>query len=128
MNLVLGPYMHRSNTTETPKLSMYTALERIDGAIQLIKQTGLAGLTNSTATLGLNLTHLIGTNVIVTNDLRHFNIIVRDHRNTFTLTGCLIQDTFHNIVNPLKPRYLISLNRQLIDNSDDLIETIYNQL
>lgn len=128
MNLVLGPYMRRSNTTETPKLSMYTALERIDTAIQLIKQTGLTGLTNSTATLGLNLTHLIGTNVIVTNDLRHFSIIVQDHRTTFTLTGCLIQDTLHNIVNPLKPRYLISLNRQLIDNSDDLIETIYNQL
>ncbi|RRK10418.1 hypothetical protein D1831_07620 [Lactiplantibacillus garii] len=128
MNLVVGPYLRRQHTASTPKFSMYAALKRIDECLQLIKRTGMIGLTDSTATLGLNLTHLMGSNVVVTNDQRSFNIIVQDREETFTLTGCIIQDTFHNIMNPLEPGYLISLNRQLIANSDDLIETIYNRL
>lgn len=127
MNLVVGPYLRR-NSTHSSKFSMYNALKRIDQCLQLIKKTGAIGLTDSTAALGLNLTHLTGASVIVTNGAHSFNVIVQDHDKTVTLTGCLIQDTFHNIVNPLNPSYLISLNRQLISSSDDLIETIYDYL
>lgn len=128
MNLVVGPYLRRPHAASTPKFSMYAALKRIDECIQLIKRTGTIGLTDSTSTLGLNLTHVMGSSVVVTNDRRSFSVIVQNREETITLTGCIIQDTFHNIMNPLNPSYLISLNRQLIANSDDLIETIYNHL
>ena len=132
MNLVVGPYVKRprvAKTTalDTSKFSMFNALRRIDECLTLIKRTGTPGLTDSTATLGLNLTHLMGLNVIVTSRSRTFTIIVQGRQSTFTLTGCIIEDTFHNIVHPLQPDYLISLNRQLITNSDDLIEQLYEQ-
>ena len=128
MNLVVGPYLRRTNVASTPKFSMYAALKRIDECLALIKRTGNVGLTDSTATLGLNLTHLMGTSVIVTNNRYGFKLVVTTQETTVTLTGCVIQDTFHNIVDPLNPGYLLSLNRQLIANSDDLIETIYGEL
>ncbi|BDZ29750.1 hypothetical protein RA086_01055 [Lactiplantibacillus sp. WILCCON 0030] len=128
MNLVVGPFLRKPHEQSTHKFSMYAALERVDECLRLITKTGILGLTNSTATLGLNLTHLLGVNVVVTNDRQTFTIIVQNHQATFSMTGCIIQDTFHNILNPTQPGYLISLNRQLISNSDDLIETLYSNL
>ncbi|MDV0431599.1 hypothetical protein RXV91_12065 [Lactiplantibacillus sp. DA1] len=131
MNLVVRPYIQRSravkaDTINTSKFSMFNSLRRIDECLFLIKHTGTPGLTDSTATLGLNLTHLMGLNVIVTSHGRSFTIIVQSRQRTFTLTGCIIEDTFYNIVHPSQPDYLISLNRQLITNSDDLIEQLYS--
>lgn len=128
MNLVVGPFLRKPHEQSSHHFSMYAALERVDECLRLITKTGVLGLTDSTATLGLNLTHLVGANVIVTNDSQTFTIIVQSDQNTFSMTGCIIQDTFHNILNPTKPGYLISLNRQLISNSDDLIETLYSHL
>ncbi|WP_318767319.1 hypothetical protein [Lactiplantibacillus carotarum] len=128
MSLVVGPYLRRTQTASTPKFSMYAALNRIDECIQQIKLTGTTGLTDSAATLGLNLTHLMGMSVVVTNTRHSFSVIVNRGGDKFTLTGCVIQDTLHNMMNPFEPRYLISLNRQLIANSDDLIETVYEHL
>lgn len=128
MNLVVGPFLRKPHEQSSTHFSMYAALERVDACLRLITATGVLGLTNSTATLGLNLTHLIGANVVVTNDRQTFTIIVQNHEKTFSMTGCIIQDTFHNILNPTQPGYLISLNRQLISNSDDLIETLYSHL
>lgn len=130
MNLVVGPYVRRpravkTGTINTSKFSMFNSLRRIDECIVLIKRTGTPGLTDSTATPGLNLTHLMGLNFIVTSRGRTFTIIVQGRQRTFTLTGCIIEDTFYNIVHPSQPDYLISLNRQLITNSDDLIEQLY---
>ncbi|ASG79617.1 hypothetical protein [Lactiplantibacillus pentosus] len=131
MNLVVGPYVRRPRATKTAtintsKFSMFNSLRRIDECLALIKRTGTPGLTDSTATLGLNLTHLMGLNVIVTSNHRSFTIIVQGRQNTFTLTGCIIEVTFHNMAHPLRTDYLISLNRQLITNSDDLIEQLYD--
>lgn len=127
MNIAVGTSARRSRTcTDTAKYSMFNSLSRIDECLALIKRTGTLGLTDSTAAIGLNLTHLMGINVVLTSQNRAFTIIARDRQRTFTLTGCIIEDTFHNIVNPLHPRYLISLDHHLITNSDDLVETLYN--
>ncbi|AVK64246.1 hypothetical protein C5Z26_09030 [Lactobacillus sp. CBA3606] len=126
MNLVVGPFLRK--TRAVPKVSMYTALERVDQCLKLITNTGAMGLTNSTATLGLNLTHLLDANVVVTSNHQTFNIIIQVQTETLVMTGCIIKDAFHNMVNPMHPTYLISLDRQLIVNSDDLIEAIYTHL
>lgn len=131
MNIVVGPYVRRpravkSDPRNTSKFSMFNSLRRIDECLVLIKRTGTPGLIDSTATLGLNLTHLMGLNVIVTSRGRSFTIIVQGRQRSFTLTGCFIEDTLYNAVHPAQPDYLISLNRQLITNSDDLIEQLYD--
>lgn len=120
MNIIVGPY-----AKHPAKLSMYTALTRLDDCLTVIRKTGVPGLTAATATLSLNLTQLMGCNVIVTNDQQRFTVIVHNQPNIFTLTGCLIEDTFHNIVNPLTPSYLIALDHQLITTGDELVENIY---
>ena len=128
MNLVVGPFLRKPHEQSDRHFSMYAASKRVDDCLQLIMKTGVLGLTDATATLGLNLTYLVGANVVVTNDRQTFTITVQSPQVNFFMTGCLIQDTFHNILNPTQPGYLISLNRQLINTSDDLIETLYAQL
>ncbi|MFC6295665.1 hypothetical protein ACFQH1_10680 [Lactiplantibacillus daoliensis] len=128
MNLVVGPFLRKPHEQSANHYSMYAASERVDECLRLITKTGVLGLTDSAATLGLNLTYLIGADVVVTNDHQTFTIIVQSHETTFMITGTIIQDSFHNILNPLQPSYLISLNRQLITNSDDLIEALYTHL
>jgi len=129
MNIAVGTSARRSRTSHannTTKFSMFNSLSRIDECLELIKRTGTLGLTDSAAIIGLNLTHLMGVNVILTNQQHSFTTIVRDHKKSFTLTGCIIEDTFHNIVDPSHQKYLISLDHRLITNSDDLIETLYD--
>ena len=122
MKLVVGPF-HRSTTP-----SMLTAMQRVDICLDLIGQTGTAGLTASTATLGLNLTYLLGNDVIVTNDAQTITIIIDEQSRPLTLTGCLIQDTLHNALYPQQPHYLLAINRQLITSGDELIALIDTQL
>jgi len=128
MNIAVGTSARRSRTshTNTTKFSMFNSLSRIDECLELIKRTGTLGLTDSTAIIGLNLTHLMGVNVVLTSQEHTFSTIVRDQERMFTLTGCIIEDTFHNIVDPSHQKYLIALDHQLITNSDDLIETLYS--
>ncbi|MFB9769673.1 hypothetical protein [Lactiplantibacillus modestisalitolerans] len=127
MNLVIGPYLKHTQVAE-PQPSMGKALARLDTCLDLIRQTGVAGLTDTASALGINLTYLLGNNVIVTNHNQQFTIIVDHQPRALTLTGCLIQDTFHNITHPYQPGYLISLNRQLVTTGEDLVELIDTQL
>ncbi|MFD1419922.1 hypothetical protein [Lactiplantibacillus songbeiensis] len=129
MDLVMGTVPTSAPHVPTPVLpSMFRLLNQVDQCLARITTTGALGLTQSTATLSLLLTQLFDTTIILTSDRHTFNVIFDDPQHKFNLTGCLIENTFSNILHPDCPTYIIALNRQLIKNSDDLVATIDDYL
>jgi len=129
MDLVMGSVQPKTHQQLLPvHPSINKLLNQVDQCLELMTRTGATGLTNAAPTLSLALTQLFDTTIIITSYRHTFTIIFDDPRHKFNLTGCLIENTFSNILHPEHPTYIVSLNRQLIRTSDDLVEAIYDYI